>query len=304
MERIQELINNNDLMKFIGYNRPEVALSLASVAREFHDDPEWLGLRLRNPQSIRFFETTEEAAILAYLTKIRRDMRYKPSRDDDDAGLRACIAKNYALCVFTLLQDPLTNPAAGRNAAIRWASEHGHTFIVQQLLADARVDPSANNDDALYMACQNGHTEVVRLLLQDDRVDPTVNDNEIIRMAITSGYTEIVRLLLAVPEVDPRDDDFDVLADACEHGYTEIVRMLLEDGRVDPTEMDFNALRVAAMSGHLDIVQLFLQDPRTTARGRDIANLGMLEGPNGPLTKGGLQEYGDDKHRDIIASFL
>lgn len=328
-QRMQALYDSG-VFKIVGQNRPEVALGMASVAREFHEDPEWLGLRLRNNSAGRFFRSKEEADILRYLQTINTPsgLPYDPRGDKRDAraqtdlGLRACIAKNYAVCVLTLLQNPYTNPSAHKNAAIRWASQYGHTFIVQQLLADARVDPSAKNNSAIALASRNGHTDVVRILLADPRVNPANTDA--LESASSMGHTEIVQLLLADPRVNPaltdalpaavlqghaeivrlllqdgRSDprDTDILDEAIEVGSVEIVRLILQDGRMNPADFDFNALRLAASGGSEEILDVLLQDPRINDRGRAIANLGILEG--GPMV---YAEY--EQARDRIARFL
>jgi ankyrin repeat protein len=62
------------------------------------------------------------------------------------------------------------DPSRRDNAAIRWASFHGHVEMVKLLLKQERVDPGAKDNDAIQWASIGGHVEVVRLLLQDKRV--------------------------------------------------------------------------------------------------------------------------------------
>jgi hypothetical protein len=66
------------------------------------------------------------------------------------------------------------DPTTVNNFAIRYASQHGHTKIVQLLLAwssgTKRVDPTDDNDFAFKSANYYNHAEVVQLLLADPRV--------------------------------------------------------------------------------------------------------------------------------------
>jgi hypothetical protein len=54
------------------------------------------------------------------------------------------------------------------------------------------VDPSAEDNAAIRVASEEGHTEIVRLLLQDPRVDPSA---DAIKIASANGYEDIVQLL-------------------------------------------------------------------------------------------------------------
>jgi hypothetical protein len=44
--------------------------------------------------------------------------------------------------VKLLMKDERVDPSAQSNAAIRYASENGHSLVVELLLKDKRVDPS------------------------------------------------------------------------------------------------------------------------------------------------------------------
>jgi len=65
------------------------------------------------------------------------------------------------------------------------------------LLSDSRVDPSDNNNEAIKYASENGHSEVVELLLSNSRVDPSDVNNEAIRLTSGNGYLKVVKLLLS-----------------------------------------------------------------------------------------------------------
>ena len=156
---------------------------------------------------------------------------------------------SYIEVVKLLLNDPLVDPSAYNNHAIRWASENGYTEIVKLLLNDPRVDPSDNDNHAIQLASKMGHTEVVRILLRASfgpRVDPSANNNCAIRWSCLQGHAEIVKLLLNDPRVKPNNWD---IKRACKNGHTEVVKLLLQtpcclnDSWVDPSDDDNFAMR-------------------------------------------------------------
>lgn len=68
-----------------------------------------------------------------------------------------------------MLTDPLVDPSANNNEAIRSASIRGHVAIVERLLKDSRVDPSVNTKYALRYASSLGSVALVEQLLKDQR---------------------------------------------------------------------------------------------------------------------------------------
>ena len=159
------------------------------------------------------------------------------------------VRHNNIKTVISLLRKGI-NPTENRNEAIREASEHGCTEIVNILLywlgpEYQYVDPTDNNNEAIRMASFYGHTKIVRLLLKwkspigFEDVDPTVNNNESIRKASENGHTEIVKILLkwrgtgilSGKKVDPTVYNNQIIKIACLQGYIEIVKLLVNDER-------------------------------------------------------------------------
>ena len=85
------------------------------------------------------------------------------------------------LNVKLLLKEPLVDPCADNNYAIRWASWNGHVEGVKLLLNDPRADLSADRNYAICLASRGGHVDVVKLLLDDPRIDPSDDINRAIR---------------------------------------------------------------------------------------------------------------------------
>lgn len=79
------------------------------------------------------------------------------------------------------------------NWGLKTVSHNGHTEMVKSLLANPLVDPSADENQALRLAVENGHIETVKILTDDYRVHP---DRKMIITASEKGFTEIVRILL------------------------------------------------------------------------------------------------------------
>eukprot|EP00455_Lapot_gusevi_P025471 TRINITY_DN2681_c0_g2_i11.p1 TRINITY_DN2681_c0_g2~~TRINITY_DN2681_c0_g2_i11.p1 ORF type:complete len:223 (-),score=42.81 TRINITY_DN2681_c0_g2_i11:112-780(-) len=118
------------------------------------------------------------------------------------------------------------------NAAIRWASQCGHTAVVARLLQLPHVDPSASDSQALRWACKHGHTQIVDLLLQSQRVDPAACDNEALQNAVSGGHTAIAARLLQYPQVDPTANEYYCVIQASHYGHVDIMELLLRDARV------------------------------------------------------------------------
>jgi hypothetical protein len=91
----------------------------------------------------------------------------------------------YVICfwkkVKLLLKEPLVDPCADNDYAIRWASWNGHVEGVKLLLNDPRADLSADRNYAICLASRGGHVDVVKLLLDDPRIDPSGDINRAIR---------------------------------------------------------------------------------------------------------------------------
>ncbi|KAJ2991613.1 hypothetical protein HDV02_003663, partial [Globomyces sp. JEL0801] len=66
--------------------------------------------------------------------------------------------------VVILDDERVIDPSAGRNYAIKFASESGYTEMVKLLLQDEQGDPSADKCFAIRRASINGHTKIVKLL--------------------------------------------------------------------------------------------------------------------------------------------
>ena len=178
---------------------------------------------------------------------------------DKNAFIRAATAGHVDV-VLRMLEDPLIDPSADYDAAIRYASINGHVGVVTVLMADS--DPSAKDNAAICTASRNGHVEVVKVLLTDARVDPSADNNAAIRGASHNGHTDVVKLLLADDRVDPSALDNEAIRGASAYGCSDVVDVLLADDRVDPSAINNQAIRGASRNGHVDVVTLLLADDR------------------------------------------
>ena len=156
---------------------------------------------------------------------------------------------------FLLVFVPRVNPCINNNCAIEWASEMGHTDIVELLLETPEVDPCAGNNYAIRFASANGHTDIVKLLLNDKKVDPCAGNNYAIRFASANGHTEVVNLLMQ--RVDPSACHNTPIENASLNGHLDIVKLLLQDNRVLSGYLGC-AISHASENGHLEVVKLLI----------------------------------------------
>ncbi len=72
------------------------------------------------------------------------------------------------------LENPMNDPSADDNIAIKLCAIKGYNSILILLLKDARVDPAVDDNFAIKYAAiygnSNNHCKIVHILLGDDRV--------------------------------------------------------------------------------------------------------------------------------------
>src|SRR3972149_10202393 len=113
--------------------------SLIPVLNSIYEDNSFWKIRVENLLEI-------EETDLAFNNWKR--IYYALSKSED---LNVYTKKGDSEIVELLLVDPLVDPSAKNNHAIRFASGNGHDKVVELLLADSRVDPSAVNNFAIQM---------------------------------------------------------------------------------------------------------------------------------------------------------
>lgn len=139
--------------------------------------------------------------------------------------------------VRRLLADPLVDPAAENNCALKWACEYNHADILKLLLNDPRVDPAADHNCAIITASSKGHADVVALLMDDPRINPAATDNYAFHSASANGNTDVVKLFLNDPRVNPASNDYYAVKIAAYYKHTDVVVLILSDPRADPQYM-------------------------------------------------------------------
>ena len=188
--------------------------------------------------------------------------------DKDNEAIRFASEEGHTEIVELLLQDKRVNPSDKDNEAIRYASENGYTEIVELLLQDKRIDPSDDDNYAIKNASYNGFTEIVRLLLQDKRVRNKLSDREIEKYENQKrGLKESVRDLMkpkSEEEISKKIGDLnpnDLLMKSINNNYLNGVKLALEKG-ADLSANDNYAIKYASLDGYTEIVKLLLQDER------------------------------------------
>lgn len=156
-----------------------------------------------------------------------------------------------------LLKNPLVNPAATDNQALKLASQKGHAKVVELLIKDLRVNPAANHQEAFISAVSNNDLAVVLTFLRCERMKPEANHNHALYLASEKGYAEIVEALLQNPAVDPSDQHHAAVMSAVENNHFKVVEILIASGRVNK-EIYPLLMKKAAEKGHSEIVAILL----------------------------------------------
>jgi hypothetical protein len=112
------------------------------------------------------------------------------------------------------------------NLLIRQLAKKGDSKWLSELIINPLVDPSARDDEALRNACTNGHTDCVRLLLSDERCNPGVLDNYCLIWAASCGFDEIVRMLVDHSKVGVRSITQEVASVAINNNRRSTKRLL------------------------------------------------------------------------------
>ena len=148
-----------------------------------------------------------------------------------------------------------------------YASEYGHSEVVELLLQHPQIDVNKRNDygwTALHRASVTGNSEVV---------DWTAN----------RGHLEVVELLLHHPQIDvniENNDGFTALYLASRDEHTEVVELLLQHQQIDvnkDVDKGWTALNYASRYGHSEVVELLLQHPQIDVnKGRNTGESGEV----------------------------
>ena len=147
-----------------------------------------------------------------------------------------------------------------------WASQNGHSDVVQVLLQNEDIDVNIADRDgitALYKASSRGHKEVVQLLLQKEDIDVNIADyggSTALHMASRNGRAEVVQLLLHKEDIDVNDEW--LIYWLSRNGFAEALQLLLQKEVVGINKADRDgktALYWATYNGHAEVVQLLLQ---------------------------------------------
>ncbi|KAG9852947.1 purine and uridine phosphorylase, partial [Aureobasidium melanogenum] len=157
--------------------------------------------------------------------------------------------------------DAEATDSNGRTA-LYWASEEGHSNIVQILLdAGADLDAQSDYGTPLHAASEMGHDKIVQMLLDAGAdLDAQSDYGTPLRAASFSGHDKIVQMLLSkgadVNQGGPRNTP---LRAASFWGHDKIVQILLSKGAdVNQGGPQNTPLQAASEMGHDKIVQMLL----------------------------------------------
>jgi hypothetical protein len=171
-----------------------------------------------------------------------------------DQFLDACRAGDVELVNLFLL----INPSFNDNAAMFWASNHGHVGVVDRLLQDGSELGSGSY--IFEKASLIGSVAVVERLLQNKRAVPTISA---LHWACINGHIDVVNRLLQEPDILMNKNKlYASLYAACRHGHIAVVDRLLQEDSVESSITNASTLYFPIEQGFIDIVDLLLQDFR------------------------------------------
>ncbi|KAL5089141.1 hypothetical protein Trisim1_005994 [Trichoderma cf. simile WF8] len=177
--------------------------------------------------------------------------------------------------------DPDSKDKRAGRTALSWATENGHTEVVQLLLDTNKVNVNSVNSDGstpLHYASLRQHEDIVKVLLDTRGIDVNLQDvygYSPLHLSARRGYEAIAQLFLRRFEVDVNLRDgykSTPLHYAASAGYEAIVQLLLERHDVDINAKDDHKntpLHLAAIEGHEAVAHLLLQRAETDVNPRN-----------------------------------
>lgn len=171
--------------------------------------------------------------------------------ESKDGRTAVALAFNRGDCgILEILLDARGIDVNAKNEALVYASIHGQIEVAQLVLRKA-VDIDVNwSDDrggrALIYASQGGHTSIVQMLLDTQGIDVNAkadNGDTALIVACAMGHMNIILLLLDAPNIDITVRGArgrTALVCASEKGNVAAVKLLLKAG---PTYSDANRAR-------------------------------------------------------------
>ncbi|KAL6820059.1 hypothetical protein V8C40DRAFT_268540 [Trichoderma camerunense] len=177
--------------------------------------------------------------------------------------------------------DPDSRDKRAGRTALSWATENGHTEVVQLLLDTNKVNVNSVNSDGstpLHYASLRQHEDIVKVLLNTRGIDVNLQDvygYSPLHLSVRRGYEAIVQLLLRKIGVDVNLRDgykSTPLHYAASAGYEAIVQLFIERHDLDVNAKDDHKntpLHLAASEGHEAVAHLLLQRNETDVNARN-----------------------------------
>lgn len=155
----------------------------------------------------------------------------RDKRDNELIELSNYYDQDRRYPIVKLLEEGVSRSA--KNMALRIASRDGEVGLVTLLFLYDGVnvnDKDISSRTALFWASNQGHTEIVEILLEKgaDVNEKDYDDYTALISASEKGHTEVVRMLLEKgADVNAKTNDGDTaLIQASYYGHTEIVKLL------------------------------------------------------------------------------
>ncbi|KAJ3287166.1 hypothetical protein HDU79_005891 [Rhizoclosmatium sp. JEL0117] len=192
-----------------------------------------------------------------------QDPGVNPMVKDCDAFIRAC--KGGYLEIAEMLvawtgpeewEENKVNPAAQSNAAIIYASRHGHASVVEFLLRQPGVNPSVSNNLPLFEACANGHLPVIQRLSTKNLKLEQGTLTRCLEMSSKNGHVHVLQFLAKNYTLFQSSISAKCLLAACERGHVGVVDFFMGEWVCEfhPQTLA-RALAGAAQGNHVGVVK-------------------------------------------------
>lgn len=184
------------------------------------------------------------------------------------AELSASISANDLSNVESFLEDP-TIPI---DLALAHATQQSRIDVVIALLKYRYLKPEEHCHLALKQASAHNHSHIIDVIIRVPGIDPVLEDGSVLCQAVSDGYVEVVRSLLSHPNTNVHWNENEAFTKAGSKGRNVIMGLLLKrsfdlkGGAFDPTSELHHLANSMAYKHKMSVVAIMSTRPQAIPR--------------------------------------